>query len=508
MTKDQMLTIIKAIKTGNLDYLSQLLSDSHTDWSTTPLECRHNFRSLAVHYASRYGQLEIVRFLIEKHLHLLNIADEIGYTPLLYAAAHGHHQVVTYLIFKGVDLNIATHRPGHQDHHKTAISMALHGRHYKIAIKIAASQGKEHILPFVTSGSQAISLMNLDPDLINIFMADDRIVALMSRTEGCRITKKTIDLYKKSEKRPSSFIQINLEKKVSCVYNPVELIGEGGHGIVRLFQNANGQEIAVKSPRDDRFGQVKMLEAEAEFQKKAYPHDDISMIFEFHKRGFTNRFLMPYILGLTATVFISNTSSPHQLAEIILLIGQELQRIHATGVIHGDLSPTNMMVYFEDNAYKIRLIDFGCASLLSAESAVIFKEGNPQWHAPEVIGATSPIKPNQNQDVYSLGFTLSMMLQHHSSYQPLTQLFPSIGWFILESIDRDPTKRPALDSFCEALRNELYSAHQAKIQTEELFTRHHFFSRPRQQREIGQPALVTQDYAEPDGPTDRCCVIS
>ena len=58
-----------------------------------------------LHYASEYGHLQIVEYLISISANIEAI-DENGKTALLYASQNGHLQIVEYLISRGADINV------------------------------------------------------------------------------------------------------------------------------------------------------------------------------------------------------------------------------------------------------------------------------------------------------------------------------------------------------------------------------------------------------------------
>ena len=59
--------------------------------------------------------------------------DKIGQTPLLWAAANGHADIVEYLIAEGAELNKATNTPGYAEHEKTALHWAIERGHSVVA---------------------------------------------------------------------------------------------------------------------------------------------------------------------------------------------------------------------------------------------------------------------------------------------------------------------------------------------------------------------------------------
>ncbi len=58
-----------------------------------------------LHGASKSGNLELVKFLIEEGADV-NAPDEVGMTPLHLAAKHGHSEVVKLLIQKKADPHV------------------------------------------------------------------------------------------------------------------------------------------------------------------------------------------------------------------------------------------------------------------------------------------------------------------------------------------------------------------------------------------------------------------
>jgi len=61
-----------------------------------------------VHDAAREGNRELVFALIEKDPTMLEIRDEIGASPLWYAASHGHIELARELVAAGAEVTVAT----------------------------------------------------------------------------------------------------------------------------------------------------------------------------------------------------------------------------------------------------------------------------------------------------------------------------------------------------------------------------------------------------------------
>jgi serine/threonine protein kinase len=88
-------------------------------------------------------------------------------------------------------------------------------------------------------------------------------------------------------------------------------------------------------------------------------------------------------------------------------LAKALTEIHARGVVHGDLKPSNVVVR-EDHTPI--LIDFGSSSSATALSQDARTGATPPFAAPETV--TSQVSPQS--DVYSLGAVLFYLLTGHN----------------------------------------------------------------------------------------------
>jgi ankyrin repeat protein len=70
------------------------------------LEARGELGKLPIHYAAEAGQVEVVKYLVERRdgAGQLRLRDTVGRTPLHYAAYGGQPAVVTYLLDHGADI--------------------------------------------------------------------------------------------------------------------------------------------------------------------------------------------------------------------------------------------------------------------------------------------------------------------------------------------------------------------------------------------------------------------
>ncbi|MBL8111263.1 MAG: AAA family ATPase, partial [Acidobacteria bacterium] len=90
-------------------------------------------------------------------------------------------------------------------------------------------------------------------------------------------------------------------------------------------------------------------------------------------------------------------------------VAHALDYVHARGLVHGDVKPTNVRVSGE----RAFLLDFGLAIQRGEEAEGI--RGTPSYVAPEVLRGA---RPDRRADLYSLGMTF---------YEALTGVLPTSG---------------------------------------------------------------------------------
>ncbi|KAG0699791.1 kinase-like domain-containing protein, partial [Suillus ampliporus] len=118
--------------------------------------------------------------------------------------------------------------------------------------------------------------------------------------------------------------------------------------------------------------------------------------------------------------FVSSNTTPHSTDVIIQLkqVVDGLRYLHEDGIVHGDLTSTNVVIDRDGNAF---LADFGLSLALAEcyESDYnSYPDSANRWSAPELMGLPEPAsikdldardddvdfpKPNWHSDIYSLG---------------------------------------------------------------------------------------------------------
>lgn len=121
---------------------------------------------------------------------------------------------------------------------------------------------------------------------------------------------------------------------------------------------------------------------------------------------------MELVPGLTLKQLLQqNPQQPlpeQQTINIISQVAEAMQEAHASGLIHGDLKPSNLMV--EPNG-KVRILDFGLASQTDAQATTSMSQLDPQgtiaYMAPERMMGNPA---NAQSDIYALGVILYEIL--------------------------------------------------------------------------------------------------
>ncbi|MEG1547321.1 MAG: serine/threonine-protein kinase [Clostridia bacterium] len=156
----------------------------------------------------------------------------------------------------------------------------------------------------------------------------------------------------------------------------------------------------------------------------------IVSVKDFFLENGTAYIVMEYIDGRTFKEYLDAKSTPMPIDEVLALLKpvvESLQRVHAAGLIHRDISPDNIMLPFDGGA---KLLDFGAARAFSANgersSTINIKMGYAPEEQYRTRGAQGPWT-----DVYAFCATI---------YKAITLATP------VQSIERMPEDELELPS--------------------------------------------------------------
>ncbi|MBI3789731.1 MAG: serine/threonine protein kinase [Gemmatimonadetes bacterium] len=194
-------------------------------------------------------------------------------------------------------------------------------------------------------------------------------------------------------------------------YDVRELVGRGGMGSVfRVFDDVLAREVAVKVLSIEAESSVAagMLTAEA----RALAALDHAGIVAVHDAGTLDDgrpyYVMRFVRGARLGVW-ARTATLRDLLRAFTQVCDAVASAHARGVIHRDLTPSNIMV---GEYGEVVVLDWGLA-VRASEPGGRVPAGTPGFQAPEqVVGEPSAI--DARTDVFGLGAVLVALLAGQS----------------------------------------------------------------------------------------------
>jgi len=228
-------------------------------------------------------------------------------------------------------------------------------------------------------------------------------------------------------------------------YEIVQRLGSGGMGEVYLVRHVHLQELrVVKILRQDLAADPSaqkrfMREARLATQVK---HPNVAILYDFATLPDGSFYMVwEHIQGQDVGDRLRRVGPFPVTAAVQLGIQalHGLEAVHATGVIHRDLSPDNLMIT-EDKAgnLRIKIIDLGLARTLEADASFEITQvgmfmGKLQYCSPEQAGVPSGVVLDHRSDLYSFGLVLYEMIAGLPPFDSENQ-----HGFIFKRLSEDP----------------------------------------------------------------------
>lgn len=204
-------------------------------------------------------------------------------------------------------------------------------------------------------------------------------------------------------------------------YQLLDKIASGSFATVYRGRDLElGREVAIKQIHDQYLSDPQQLDrywGEAQLLA-SFQHPNIVTIYDIvRERGWLILELMQSDLSKIAgrkqmPLESLRTTLAHSL--------RALKFLHAHGIVHGDIKPSNMMI---DRRRRVKIGDFGLARRVSNEQGSLIK-GTTKYMAPEVVsdefGDVGPAS-----DLYSLGFAAYELM----CGDKFEELFPGLNAF-------------------------------------------------------------------------------
>lgn len=205
-------------------------------------------------------------------------------------------------------------------------------------------------------------------------------------------------------------------------FRVLELLGEGGMGTVYQVEHvALGRTYALKVlrpkmiERDPTAAQRFLREARTAARVR---HPNIVDVFDFgYLADGRPYFVMELLEGESLADRVARGAlPPHEVVTIARQLANALAAAHDRGVIHADVTPSNVLVV-GSGALHVKLVDFGLAELAGEvfrdeDSEFVF--GTPAYISPEQLRG---LPPSDRSDQYGLGAVLFELLVGHPPFE-------------------------------------------------------------------------------------------
>ncbi len=197
--------------------------------------------------------------------------------------------------------------------------------------------------------------------------------------------------------------------RVAQQYCVTRTLGVGGMGVVlHAHDELLMREVAIKLVHPELLGRG---DSSGRFLDEARAmarvrHTNVVEIFTFGEHEGTPYFVMEYVPGITADQWFREgmlrSGTPPPVDESLGVLDQccrGVSAIHASGTIHGDIKPSNVLL---GPGFRVALTDLGLALMLERGD---FDQmaGTPAYMAPESLDGIGDGELAKRRDVYSLG---------------------------------------------------------------------------------------------------------
>lgn len=200
-------------------------------------------------------------------------------------------------------------------------------------------------------------------------------------------------------------------------YRILEEIGEGGMGIVhRVEHTMLRRQFAMKVLRaellaaDPSSGERFVREARAAARVRDASIVDVT---DFGELPDGRPYLVMELLEGTSLSDYLESRGPlgaDEALDLFRRIARALEAAHAHGVVHRDLTPSNIFVDGPDSDLEVTLVDFGAARILDQDAGsdrADYVFGTPCYISPE---QAQGYPGDQRADIYALGIILFEIL--------------------------------------------------------------------------------------------------
>lgn len=245
-----------------------------------------------------------------------------------------------------------------------------------------------------------------------------RVAALRSaRTEKMGVIapapREGATMTVKRSTEPPSFAAGEL---LAGTYEIVRVLGVGGMGTVyEAHDRALNRRVALKVPQSMRPEISLRKEAQA---LAAIRHPSMVTVYAILKHRDVELLVMELIRGTTLheriqkQVRAGKQLTIREVLDTLIGIAEGLAAVHASGISHRDVKPSNIMLAPGDRTV---LMDFGLFTPEFERLETV--SGSPEYMAPEIYAATVDPGAGHLVDVYALGVIAYELLTGHPPFR-------------------------------------------------------------------------------------------
>jgi tRNA A-37 threonylcarbamoyl transferase component Bud32 len=201
-------------------------------------------------------------------------------------------------------------------------------------------------------------------------------------------------------------------------YRLVELLGQGGMAtIYRAHDSQLGRDVAVKLlrpeyGRDPDFGSRFRQEAK---NAASLNHPNIVSVYDYGQDPAGPFIVMELVEGedLASIIRRSGSLPPRQAARIIAEAARALHAAHASGIVHRDVKPGNILIGRDG---RVKVTDFGIARAIAEAQMTLpgTTLGSVHYFSPEQARGEQATSAS---DSFSLGIVLYELLTGHRPWE-------------------------------------------------------------------------------------------
>lgn len=230
-------------------------------------------------------------------------------------------------------------------------------------------------------------------------------------------------------------------------YRLEEVIGRGGMGTVyRARDEETGTLVAVKvllAELAENLEYLKRFRREIRSAERLTSSHVVRILGSGEEAGhfFFAMELLVDARDLAQVVHDEGAMTPQRSLDVALQLCAALTELHATGVVHRDIKPGNLMVLPDG---QVKLMDFGLAKMMDLTALTATGEalGSPRYMSPEILRGQPA---DYRSDVYQVGVLLYELLAGVPAFDG--ESFDHLMHLILETEAPDlSSRRPELSA--------------------------------------------------------------